>query len=607
MTTPSTASAPQRLAGWFARIPRGARGLLGIAAIVAGAVILARPTTSLDALAWLIGAGLVVAAAVELFSAGEPSDETSPGGSARWQVVRAAVWLVAGVLVWAWPGLTVRLLAGIVGVVLIVNGLLSIFSGVRRRVTLDARVAGIALGVAEVVFGVLALAWPDITLLVVAVVFGARLIMAGLLTLWQAVRGTPRDVRDSGTEARWPWRWMRTTGAVLALVLASGAAVVSAALHDGSPVVDDFYAAPRAVPDEPGQLIRSVPFTRGLPSNATAWRILYTTTRGDGSAAVASGLVVVPREGEGPWPVIDWTHGTTGYAQNCAPSLAKEPFESGAFFLLDQVIDNGWALVATDYIGLGTEGPHPYLIGPDTAHATLDAARAARQLDDARLGEQNVVWGHSQGGGAALWTGALSDQYAPDLDIDGVAALAPASNLPALVKNLSDITGGSVFAAYVFAAYSAAYDDVSYRSHIRPGAEVTVREMAERCLAEPGVFVSILNALALSKDPEIFAKDPLSGAVGKHIAENVPPATITAPPLLLAQGGADQLVIRPAQDEYVDDLCAAGQQVDYRIYAGRGHVPLVESDSPLVPDLIAWTHDRLDGEAVSPGCTRSER
>lgn len=128
--------------------------------------------------------------------------------------------------------------------------------------------------------------------------------------------------------------------------------------------------------------------------------------------------------------------------------------------------------------------------------------------------------------------------------------------------------------------------------------------MAKRCLAEPGVLVSILNALALSKDPEIFREDPLSGTLGEHLADNVPPATISAP-LLLGQGGADQLVIPAAQYEYVDDLCAAGQQVDYRVYAGRDHVPLVEPDSPLVPDLLAWTQDRLDGRPVAPDCTRT--
>src|SRR5690606_38132117 len=114
-----------------------------------------------------------------------------------------------------------------------------------------------------------------------------------------------------------------------------------------------------------------------------------------------------PKEGS-KHPVIDWAHGTTGYDETCAPTLLAEPFESGALFVVPEIIDNGWALVATDYIGLGTTGPHPYLIGIDSGNAVLDATKAAKQIPEASLGDQVAIWGHSQGGGAALWAAALS-------------------------------------------------------------------------------------------------------------------------------------------------------------------------------------------------------
>lgn len=596
---------PRRLHTWYTHLPRGVRVLVGVVAIALGVVVLARPTTSLGFLALLIGVALIVTGVLVFVGAGRDDPDNTPS---RWRILAAAVWTAAGVFVLVFPGLTVRTVAVVVGASLIIDGLVSIITSFRRAATLDARVAAVLVGIAGIIFGALALAWPDITLLVVAVVFGARLILTGVLEVWRGVRG--REFRRRGTRpARSPGlfrRWVITVAAVAALVLAVGAAALSAGLRGGSPVVDDFYAAPRIVPDQPGSLVRAEPFTRAVPDNAQAWRILYTTTNSDGQPTLASGLVVVPR-GDGDregWPVITWTHGTTGFDPTCAPSLQAEPFESGALMILPEIIDAGWAVVATDYIGLGTPGPHPYLIGEPSAHAALDATRAALDLQGATLKEATVIWGHSQGGGAALWAGAVAEEYAPELPILGVAALAPAANLPGLIDNLPNVTGGSIFASFVVAAYTSTYNDVTWREYVRPGAEATVRAMSERCLAPPGVFVSVLEVLGLSQDPEIFAADPTAGAFGDRLRQNIPPATISAP-LLLGQGAADSLVVPTAQDAFVAQLCNAGQDVDYRLYEGRDHVPLVEPDSPLIPELFDWTTARFAGEPSKAGCTRT--
>lgn len=584
-------STPRRrsLAGGLDRLPRWARAVLAMLAVALGAFLIIRPTTSLGVLALLIGAACVIHGVLVL--AGDPGD----GLEAWWRrarILEGLLWTAAGAFVLLYMGLTVRLLAVVIAVGLMVNGVRSAAEAFRRGSSVDARIAAGALGLASVGLGLLALLWPDITLLVAAVAFGARLVIGGITEGWRTFRG--KTVQTSPRAARGFRRFARTTAAVMSLILVMIAGAVSVSLRSNSPVVDDFYAAPRTVPDTPGQLIRAEPFTRDVPENATAWRILYTTTRGDGTPAVASGLVVVPRTGAGDWPVIDWDHGTTGFGQQCAPSLLDEPFTSGALFVLPEIIDEGWALVATDYIGLGTEGPHPYLIGKDAAYASLDATRAAQQLEPARLGQDTVIWGHSQGGGAALWSGAVAADYAPELKIRGVAALAPAANLPGLVDNLPNVTGGSVFASFVVAAYTATYPDITWREYIRPGAEQTVRAMSQRCLSEPGMLVSVLNVLALSADPEIFSKDPATGPFGARLEENVPPATI-AVPVLIAQGEADTLVIPAAQTKYVDKVRSEGEQVDYRIYAGLNHVPLVEADSPLIPELFAWTDDRFAG------------
>ncbi|MFD5226142.1 lipase family protein [Microbacterium sp. NPDC058342] len=572
------------------RLPASVVIALAVAAIAVGVVLIVRPTTALDVLALLIGAGLVLAGALELLFPVTRVD--------RLRMLLAAALTATGLVVLVLPWLTVRALVLVVGVTLIVRGAVGVSAlvlGPERA--LDRRVAEVLLGVAGIAFGILAISWPDVTLLVVAVVFGATLAIAGTAALLRMLRaGRPRRAaRD--TVAR---RWMRTIGAVCVVALAAGAVVTSIALRGGAPVVDDFYVAPRSVPGEPGELIRAEPFGRDVPEGAVGWRILYTTTHGDGSPAVASGIVVAPDDAE-RHPAIAWHHGTTGFDRTCAPSLASDPFGSGAMFVLDAIVERGWALVATDYIGLGSEGPHPYLIGQDSARAELDAVRAARQLDAARISGQTVAWGHSQGGGAALWSSAVAEEYAPDVPLAGAVALAPASDLTGLVASLPDVSGGSVFASFVISAYGAAYPDVSFSRYIRPGADVTVRQMATRCLAAPDTLVSVLTVMALADDPNILADDPTTGPLGERLKQNIPPA---APgiPVLLAQGSDDDLVGFPMQSAFAQRLCTAGGAVDFRAYGGLGHLSLVEADSPAIEEALAWTADRLAELPARDGC-----
>ncbi|MDJ1114300.1 lipase family protein [Microbacterium dauci] len=580
------------MARLHARMPEWVRIVVAIAALVLGVVIVIRPTTALDVLAWLIGGGMVLTGVLDLTGRADESERP------RWRTLTGLAWLIAGLIVLLAPGLTVRALASVVGVLLFAAGALGFAAAFGRGRTIDARIADAAFGASGVIFGVLALFWPDITLLVVAVVFGARLIMSGVVDLWTRIR---RRNDAAKAPAVRPRRWGRTVIALASVALAVTTTVVTVPLREGSTVVDEFYAAPRDMPDEPGRLIRAEPFTGGIPATANAWRILYTTTGVDGEVREASGIVAVPKDGDGQWPVIDWNHGTTGYAQHCAPSLQPRGMWSGAMYILPTLIREGWAVVSTDYIGLGTEGPHPYLIGPPSAYASLDAVRAAKELEDADLGARTVVWGHSQGGGAALWTGALAREYAPDVWVQGVAALAPASDPATLVQNISSVTGGSIFASYAFASFSDIYPEIEYRDYVRPGAETSLRQMSERCLSDPAIIVSVAAALGMSTDPRLFSTSPATGDLGVRLRENTAPMLQTAP-LLVGQGGSDSVISAGSQADFVDRMCAAGQDVDFRIYDGYEHAGVVERPSPLLTELVEWTRDRFAGVPAAEGC-----
>ena len=99
------------------------------------------------------------------------------------------------------------------------------------------------------------------------------------------------------------------------------------------------------------------------------------------------------------------------------------------------MVRDGYVVAATDYPGLGTPGPHPYLVGLSEARAVIDSVRVARSLPGAGGGNRFIVWGHSQGGHAALFTGLIAKSYAPELSLLGVAAAAPASELADLMDD----------------------------------------------------------------------------------------------------------------------------------------------------------------------------
>lgn len=139
----------------------------------------------------------------------------------------------------------------------------------------------------------------------------------------------------------------------------------------------------------------------GSPGGSSAFTIRYRSTGIDGRPIETSGVVIVPR---GPAPaagrdIVAWAHGTTGIADACAPSATAAAFQITG---LEALLQRGYVVVATDYEGLGTPGPHPYLAGPSAARSIFDAVRAARAMTQAAASDRAVVVGISQGGHAAL-------------------------------------------------------------------------------------------------------------------------------------------------------------------------------------------------------------
>src|SRR5437588_11984890 len=205
---------------------------------------------------------------------------------------------------------------------------------------------------------------------------------------------------------------------------------------------DAFYDPPSDVSRQPGALLRSGPLKDViLPAGMRGWRILYATTVDDSTPATAVATVFAPTEPPaGPRPVIAWEHGTTGLLQKCMPSLVSAP--TAGIPGRDRIVMAGWVVVATDYSFAEKGGPHPYLVGEGEARAALDSVGAARQMSELTLDKRMVVWGYSQGGHAALWTGIIGPRYAPDIEILGFAAIAPPANIKKILEMNVEVDSG---------------------------------------------------------------------------------------------------------------------------------------------------------------------
>jgi acetyl esterase/lipase len=353
------------------------------------------------------------------------------------------------------------------------------------------------------------------------------------------------------------------------------------------------------MPGAPGTVLWRQPIL-GAPDGAAAYRVLYRSTGLDGHGISVSGLVVIPvgLAPPGGRPIVAWAHPTTGVVPRCAPSEAMFRFQQ--IQGLRDMVQHGYIVTATDYPGLGTEGPHPYLVGGSEARAVLDSVRAARTLAGAEAGRRFAVWGHSQGGQAALFTGILAAHYAPELQLVGVAAAAPATELSTLLQaDLGTPAGKNLTAMTLWSwnrVYGAPIDTV-----VIPAALPVIDRLAGECIESiydlyiRGRAERPLENSFLTVD-NLVATEPWA-SLAAHNTPGTLPAEI---PVFISQGTGDAIVPTRITRNYVQQLCAAGSRVTLIEMPGVGHGFAAMRSAR---DAVAWMADRFDGRPPPNDCS----
>jgi acetyl esterase/lipase len=351
---------------------------------------------------------------------------------------------------------------------------------------------------------------------------------------------------------------------------------------------------------KPGQILRVWPQVGGTVGPGKAYRILYRSMGIEGQPIAVSGTIFIP---DGPAPrggraVIAWAHPTTGVVEQCAPTLL--PDLSGTIPGLEDMLTRGYVVAATDYPGLGTPGMHPYLVGESEARAVLDSVRAARELPDASASSRFAVWGHSQGGHAALFTGQEAAEYAPELTLVGVAAAAPATYLGELFDADHNTVAGKTLTAMALLSWSKVFD-IPLEAILAPKAHRSFETVARDCIQ------SIAEMLKIEQDTEgmpasFLTANPTKIEPWKSImTRNSPGEAPAGAPVFIAQGTADEIVRPHITKRFADHLCLAGTQVHMVLLEGVSH-SFAGMDSART--AVRWMADRFDGRAPPSDCRR---
>ena len=251
--------------------------------------------------------------------------------------------------------------------------------------------------------------------------------------------------------------------------------------------IAQFYEAPSPIPKELGTVVRMESLGVDVPGG-TGYRMLYVSQRPDSERAVSGGMLFIPSTPTtaGGRPVVAWALGTLGMGDACTPSRSTNPLQDTDSWL-GEMMNLGWIVVSTDYVGMGTPGPNLYLVAQAEARDVVNSVRAARNVPEAHAGNRFIAWGDSQGGHSSLWTGHLAKSLAPELDLIAVAAAAPAAGLNCISGAQWNTPVGWVIGPEVEQSWPLVYPNLPVEGVVTARGLAKSERLANECITVTGL------------------------------------------------------------------------------------------------------------------------
>ncbi|MFC4857279.1 lipase family protein [Actinophytocola glycyrrhizae] len=330
-----------------------------------------------------------------------------------------------------------------------------------------------------------------------------------------------------------------------------------------------------------------------------AYRLTYLSTSSRGAPRVVTGTLVVPPGPPPPggFPVASWGHGTTGAADACAPSAS--PALGGYDTLVASLVDAGYAVVATDYEGLGTPGPHAYLVAESAGRGMIDAVRAGRQAQRG-LSTTWVALGHSQGSQAVAATAEISGTYGRGLRLAGAVAFAAPINLAGTIaQRLRDVEGdfgAQALYPLILSGLRTEHPQLRYSDYLGPRAAEVLPLVETACLADIYGWFAARDLPASEFQP---VTQQAMTRLEDWLAGQGIPRQRTAAPFTILIGDQDEIVGVDEASAVVAGMCHLGSAASLRVYPGLDHNAVVPA---ATGDAMTWLADRLAGRPVTTDC-----
>ncbi len=152
---------------------------VGAISLVAGLVLLFWPDRTLTVVARLAGVLLVIVGIGDLLETIRHHRGMSYWGL---MMIRAVINLAFGLLLVFWPGITVGVLVWLIGLDFVIAGAIGLLA--RGQMAPEYKSSVTSRSIVTILFGIAIMVWPHATVAVVAFLVGALLVLFGLIFLW---------------------------------------------------------------------------------------------------------------------------------------------------------------------------------------------------------------------------------------------------------------------------------------------------------------------------------------------------------------------------------------------------------------------------------------